>query len=254
MEIRPRARVLLLLAAGLALAPGTARTEETPEVRRQTLTSAGRPRTYWLSVPVQVAPGPRPLLVLLHGSGKTGEAVVRPWKELADKEGIVLAGPDSADSVHWSTPTDGPGLLRDVVEAAAAVTPIDRRRVYLFGHSAGAGFAFEMGALESEYFAAVAIHAGALPPDEFATFDWARRKIPYAIWIGTKDAFFPVAEVRATRDALASRGFPVQLTEMPGHTHDYTGSAKEINRACWEFLKSHALSTDPKFASYGESR
>jgi len=234
-------------------APGAARTAENPDVRRETVSSGGRSRTYWLYVPTQ-APGPRPLLVLLHGSGGTGEALVRPWKDLAEKEGIVLAGPDSADSVHWSMPTDGPGLLRDVVEAAAKVAPIDRRRVYLFGHSAGAGFAFEMGALESEYFAAVAIHAGALPPEDFATFDWAKRKIPYAIWIGTKDAFFPVADVRTTRDALASRGFPVELTEMPGHTHDYSGSAKEINRACWEFLKSRSLPSDPKFASYGESR
>ena len=40
--------------------------------------------------------------------------------------------------------------------------PINPRRVYLFGHSAGASFALHMSLMESQYFAAAAIHAGAL--------------------------------------------------------------------------------------------
>ncbi len=40
--------------------------------------------------------------------------------------------------------------------------PINPRRVYLFGHSAGAIFALHMSLMESQYFAAAAVHAGAL--------------------------------------------------------------------------------------------
>lgn len=240
----------LVVLSGDAIARG-----EKSDVRRETIRSGGRDRTYWLFVPDSGPAGAaKPLIVLLHGSGRNGETLARPWKDTAAREGIVIAAPDSLDSVHWTSPSDGPGFLRDIVEAVRARTPIDPRRVFLFGHSAGACFALELGALESAYFAAVAIHAGALPPADFATFDWAKRKIPYGIWIGTRDAFFPLDAVRATRDALKSRGFPVEYQEMAGHTHDYYGSSKEINRMAWEFFKGRSLDADPQYAPYGESR
>jgi dienelactone hydrolase len=74
------------------------------------------------------------------------------------------------------------------------------------------------------------------------------------IWIGTRDSFFPLDEVRATRDALKTRGFPLEYTEIPGHTHDYYESAKDINPAVWAFFRSHALPADPKFTTYGDSK
>ncbi len=254
--MRKRPEILFsvaLLSSVFALAE-KALAEKT-EVRRETVRSGGRDRTYWIFVPDGGAPdAPRPLLVLLHGSGRNGETLARPWKDFATKEGLVLAAPDSLDSVHWSSPSDGPEFLRDVVEAVRARTSVDPRRIFLFGHSAGACFALEMGALESNYFAAVAIHAGATPPGDFATFDWARRKVPYGIWIGTEDAFFPLEAVRATRDALKSRGFPVEYQEMGGHTHDYYGSARDINRMAWDFFKSRPLTADAQYTPYGESR
>jgi poly(3-hydroxybutyrate) depolymerase len=238
---------LLFAAAAVGLAVKA-------EVRKETVESGGKARTYWLLVPEEASAAPRPLVVLLHGSGGNGETLTRPWSDLARKEGIVLAAPDSADSVHWSSPTDGPRLLKDVVDAVTAKTSIDPRRVYLFGYSAGAIFALLMSAYESEYFAAVAIHAGALHPDDYGALDWAARKIPIAIWIGDKDAFFPLAAVRATRDQLKSRGFPVEYVEIPGHTHDYYKNAPELTRDAWKFLSARALTTDPKYAAYGESK
>lgn len=247
-------RPILAFAFGLGLAlAARSGAAEKAEIRKESVASGGTTRSYWLFVPESKSTAPRPLLVLLHGSGRNGETMIKPWKDLASKEGIVLAAPDSADSVHWNSPADGPILLRDVVTAVSASTPIDPKRVYLFGHSAGAVFALQMAAFESEYFAAVAIHAGSLHADYLTTFDWAKRKIPYSIWIGTKDAFFPIEEVRATRDALKSRGFPVEYTEIPGHTHDYYGSSKEVNAAAWTFFQSHPLPADPKFVAYGGS-
>ena len=249
--MRSRRRTLAAVAVILAAASGVLARED---VQKLTLTSSGRARTYWLFVSETKDPAPRPLLLLLHGSARNGETLVRPWKDLAEKEGIVLAGPDSLDSVHWTTPTDGPAFLRDVVNDVAAKTAIDPRRVYLFGHSAGACMALEMGAFESNYFAAVAIHAGAIPTEDFGAFDWATRKIPYAFWIGTRDQFFSLDWVRANRDALKSRGFPVAFTEMPGHDHNYYSVAKDVNRQAWEFLKPLRLTADPRYDTYGATR
>src|SRR5207245_1067198 len=97
---------------------------------------------------------------------------------------------------------DGPALLHDIVDELKKDYPIDPHRVYLFGHSAGAVFALAMSMVESRYFAATAIHAGAFPPGMETVAPSTKRKIPIAIFSGTADPFFPIKQVRATRDVL----------------------------------------------------
>jgi predicted esterase len=108
----------------------------------------------------------------------------------------------------------------------------------------------DLGLLESEYFAAVAVHAGVVSKEMAPILDQAPRKIPMAIWVGTNDALFPVSIVRLTRDALNARGFNTALTEIEGHTHDYYGSASSINKDVWAFLQQHRLAADPRFQQY----
>jgi poly(3-hydroxybutyrate) depolymerase len=189
------------------------------------------------------------LIVLLHGSGRNGLSLVEKWKDLAAREGIILVGPDSQDNSRWSSPVDGPDFLRDVVENIKTKYTIDPRRVYLFGHSAGAVFALYMSLLESQYFAATAIHAGAIRPNDPA-IGQSKRKTPIAIIVGSKDPFFPLADVRGTADDLNKQGFAVELTVMPGHDHWYYDLAPKINAGAWEFLKKHQLNEDPQYEQY----
>ncbi len=220
-------------------------------VEKKTLTSRGSERQYFLFAPDNLAAGKSvPLLITLHGSGRNGASLVEKWKGLAAKEGFVVAGPDSVDTKQWISPADGPQLLYDLVEELKKTYAIDGRRVYLFGHSGGGSFALQIGLLESEYFAAAAIHAGVLQPAAYGLTDYATRKIPFALVIGTKDALVPVTAVRATRDHLQKSGFTAELTELTNHTHDYYGRAESINRASWEFLQQHPLTADPKFTVY----
>ena len=101
--------------------------------------------------------------------------------------------------------------------------------------------------LESEYFAAVAVHAGSWRNDkEFQVINYARRKVPLAIFVGGRDAAFPLTSVKATNDALQMRGFPIQVTIIRGHNHWYYELAPEINRIAWEFLGQHELTDDPQ--------
>jgi poly(3-hydroxybutyrate) depolymerase len=235
---------LALAVAGLS--PGN-------QITKELITSGGQTRAYYLYVPKSLKPS-APLLVTLHGSGHNGLSLVEKWNGLAEKEGLIVAGPDSLNPVSWNVPADGPDMLRDLVEALKAKYDIDRRRVYLFGHSAGACFAIEVALLESRYFAATAVHAGALPSGQATLIEHAERKIPMAIWVGTKDEYFPLAAVRTTRDQLNAAGFSVQLTEMQGHNHWYYDLASSINRDAWEFLKKQSLSADPAYAHYDYRR
>lgn len=223
----------------------------TNKITKESLESQNKKRTYYLYVPDSVkAAKPAPLILMLHGSGRNGSLLIEKWKDLADKEGIILVGPDAQDSSHWSTQEDNPNFLRDVVDAVKAKCPVNPRRVYLFGHSAGATFGLYVSLLESEYFAAAAVHAGALTKEDASLIDYAKRKIPLAIYVGMKDPGYPLTDVRATRDMLNGRGFSVQLTEIPNHDHNYYMIAKEVNDSAWNFLKQHELLGEPHYEQY----
>lgn len=187
---------------------------------------------------------------MLHGSGRDGRLLLEKWRDCASKEGIVLVGPDASDRAGWTTPVDGPEFLFNLVESLKKRYPIDPQRVYLFGHSAGAVFGLIMALDESEYFAAAAVSAGALLPQQYSIIDSADRKIPIFIQVGTRDEFFPMEFVRATRDVLKKRGFPIELKEIPDHNHNYYAIADQINQDAWNFLKEHQLSNAPKYVHY----
>lgn len=221
------------------------------DILKSTVLSEGKKRSYYLFIPDSVNKAKAaPLIVLLHGSGRNGRVLIEHWQKLAQQEGIILAGPDSRNSAGWAMPEDGPKFLHDLVEELKAKHSIDPRRVYLFGHSAGAVFGLFMSALESEYFAAAAVSAGSLRKENYALLDEAERKVAVAMFIGTRDPLFPVAEVRKTRDAFAERGFPVELTEVTGLDHNYYSRSAEINGKAWEFLKSHQLASEPKYKEH----
>ena len=129
------------------------------DITKELITSNGKTRPYYLYVPPTVkAPNLAPLIVTLHGSNRTGVTLVEKWKDYAKKEGIILAGPDATNLRGWGSPQDGPDFLRDLVEELKTKYPVNPQRVYLFGHSAGAIFAMQMSLLESQYFAAAAVH------------------------------------------------------------------------------------------------
>jgi poly(3-hydroxybutyrate) depolymerase len=221
------------------------------EIVKDTLLFEGKKRTYYLFVPAGLSDKTAvPLVVTLHGSGRNGLSLVEKWKDLAATEGLIIVGPDALNSQNWDVPQDGPDFLHALVEALKARYPINPRRVYLFGHSAGARMGLYMSLYESEYFAAAAVHAGALFPETYPLIAFARRKIPIFIVVGTEDQFFPLAEVRATRNELVKQGLTVELTEIPHHDHNYYDLAPKINRSAWDFLRKYELSADPRYEQY----
>jgi poly(3-hydroxybutyrate) depolymerase len=243
-------RLRLLLITLLLFVPITTRADK-DEITKELITAQGVTRAYYLYVPSTIkAPAKAPLILTLHGSGRTGISLVEKWKDIAKKEGIIIAGPDSSDLKGWGAPQDGPDYLHSLVEDLKSKYPINPRRVYLFGHSAGASFALQLSLMESEYFAATAIHAGALQPSDDEFIALAKRKIPISIQVGDADPAFPLAAVRATRDRLNAKGFSVELTEIPGHDHSYYDMAPKINRAAWEFLRTRSLEKDPFYDQY----
>lgn len=210
----------------------------------------GHKREYRLLIPAQATTAPVPLIVLLHGRGGNGQRPLSAWQDLARKEGIALAAPNSLREGWALLQGDGPEFFYALVEAVKKEASIDSRRVYLFGHSSGGHQALALGPLESEYFAAVAVHAGALNPSEKLFLQQARRKIPVGMWHGKADDIVPVEMGRDTRDLFKAMDFPIAFNEIQSHTHDYFSRSSRINAEVWAFLKMYRLEVDPIYRPY----
>ena len=207
---------------------------------------AGKWRTYYSFIPDEQAP--LPLVLLLHGSGRDGQVVVDAWKGLAAKEKFIIVGPDSFDPWAWQSDKDSPNFLRAVVEQVNAKHPIDASRIYLFGHSGGAVYALLLALVESEFFAATAVHAGQLHPENYNLFAKAHRHMPIAIWVGDQDTSFPVDMVKTTVKEFQSRGFQVELTVIPNGTHRYEQDSDRVNSGAWEFFQKARLGNSDSIA------
>ena len=238
---------ILLLSSLMGVAGLQGATQRTTS---RTLEFGGHTRAYQLLIPSQAAAGPVPLIVLLHGRGGNGQRPLSAWQDLARDEGIALVAPNSLAEGWVLLQGDGPDFFQALIEAVRKEAAINDRRVYLFGHSSGAHQALALGPLESEYFAAIAVHAGALNPSERTFLLQARRKIPVAMWHGKADEVVPIQLGRDTRDLFKALEFPITFNEIASHTHDYYSRSSRINAEAWTFLKAHALTTEPVYRPY----
>jgi poly(3-hydroxybutyrate) depolymerase len=182
-----------------------------------------------------------PVVVLLHGSGRSGEIMAQSWKDLAGREGFIVAAPDAFDSASWGSLMDPPEFFQAIVEQVKKVHLVDESRIYLFGHSAGAAYVLFLAVMDSNLFAAAAIHAGALQADPDGLFEQADRKMPIAIWVGDRDPNFPVETVEATRRLFAANGYEIKLNLIPNHDHNYYVISDQVNGRAWDFLRKFRL-------------
>lgn len=202
-----------------------------------------RDMEYLVYVPPD-AKGPLPVLLLLHGAGDKAENFAQAWKSKAKKKGIILIAPqlprDATLEPH--IPKILPCLVDDVQKNdVQKPDSLDPHRIYVFGYSMGGYLAYDAALLDSDYFAAAAVHAMGIADDYMPIVDRATRKIPIAISIGDNDQMVSLGQVRKTRDVLRKKGFSVDYKEIFNHSHNYYEIADTINDDVWHFLEAHRL-------------
>lgn len=148
------------------------------------MSHGGRARSYLLHVPDALPPGPRPLVVALHGSdGNAREARrISGLDAEADREGFLVVYPngtgDSPRALSWNAgnccePAVGRGVddvdfVRAVVSDVSRRRAVDAARVYAAGFSNGASLAYHLACRAADVFAAVAPVAGSLEAPDCA--------------------------------------------------------------------------------------
>lgn len=215
---------------------------DTGQIKNSLSTGIFTKRGYNVYLPkaaTQASSNKRPAILLLHGAQRTGASLVERWREVADRNNVILIGPHA--NPGWNAGTDGQGFLTDVLKDAAKKYNIDTSRIYLFGHSMGGNMALIMAVTNQNQFAAIGVHAGDIPPEIYNIVEQPKRKTPLIIVNGTQDRGFPIQSVRRTAKVYADNGFDVELYIFNKHGHWYYDIAPAINDLVWDYFRNKSL-------------
>ena len=142
-------------------------------------------RTYLVHVPTRRritggVPVPFPLVIVLHGSSGDGASIEVTTKmdSLADATQFLVAYPNGTGGdfnlypSDWNSGTccgganrdqvDDLGFIRALIKQVSANSPVDARRIYIAGFSAGGYMAYHAGCQLSATIAAIAVVSGDL--------------------------------------------------------------------------------------------
>ncbi len=164
----------------------------------RTLLHRGLERRFVLHTPAATTtPGPRPLVVVLHGSHQPPQEL-REWlpiDPIADREGFVVAYPDAIDG-RWNYgerpdgKIDDLGFIDALVERLVADGIADPARIYVAGISRGALMTWTLLCRRPERFAAAAALSSAMSEVHRAACT-PSRLIPILAIAGTDDSVQP---------------------------------------------------------------
>jgi polyhydroxybutyrate depolymerase len=222
-------------------------------------------RRYIVVEPDRLAHNNRPLVILLHGYGASGAAMVGldsiggyrmdDWIRLAERERVLLIAPDGSKGGNgkraWNdcrgdastnATADDVGFIAELIDTAVNRMGADPERVYVFGNSAGGGMAYRLGIELSSRLAAIGVQ-GALMPAQ-SRCKPPSHAIPVFVSHGTADPIVPYGGGKVGNWLLRERGSGIGAEESVAVWRRLAG----LPEGAPAFRVPHQQSSDPTTA------
>lgn len=196
--------------------------------------SAKKEGQYWLQVPTTSRGGvvvrvqlpdlaklkeKRPVVLALHGAGGSENLFFDSYGDgkvakLATERDWFVVAPRSGAGFLTK-----PGGAAEIIDVLSEVYPqMDKSKVYMVGHSMGAGEAIREANTTPGRFAAVAALGGGGQPGPKADVKVSFNKLPFFVSVGSDD--FAITGSRRLKDALKKIGVgQVEYQELKGIEH-----------------------------------
>jgi poly(3-hydroxybutyrate) depolymerase len=120
-----------------------------------------------LFIPASYDPSkPAPLVIFLHGRGwSEADMLGTPFiRDLAQASGAIVAAPYARGDIQYADPA--PADVYAAVDAVTAAFNVDRKRVFLAGHSMGGFGVFEVGPVHPQRWTALMCISGSLTNED----------------------------------------------------------------------------------------
>jgi phospholipase/carboxylesterase len=167
---------------------------------------------------------PVPLILMLHGSGDSGEIIMSKVRAVADRIGAIVIAPDARDFT-WDMTVGGSGDPNSIdrfgedvkfIDEALRQTfnryPIDRSRIAIGGFSDGGSYALSLGLMNGDLFT----HVVAFSPG-FMRLRGTAGNPQVFLAHGTSDDVLPIDQCgRALARAIGEAGYRLEYVEFEG--------------------------------------
>jgi S-formylglutathione hydrolase FrmB len=187
-----------------------------------------------LFVPARYDPQkPTPFVLFLHGRTWTeADMLGVPFiRDLAQETGAIVAAPYARGDIQYVDPA--PADVYATVDAVERAFNIDRKRVYLAGHSMGGFGVFEVGPLHADIWSAVMCISGSMTNED--RDDVLRKFRDKTVYIvsGVQDDNIPHKYSQMTVQWLRSASIATRFYAEPTGGHSLATFRPSL-RAAWQ--------------------
>lgn len=173
-----------------------------------------------LYVPTTYDPAkPTPLVLFLHGKFWTEiDYMAMPFfRQLAESTGAIVVAPYGRGDIQYVDPA--PADVYATLDAVVGALNIDRKRIYLAGHSMGGFGVFEVGPQQANRFAGFLCASGSMTNDDRDAVLRTFQDKPVYVVSGTLDDNIPNSYSVLTVQYLHDAGIPVLYFPQIGAGH-----------------------------------
>jgi predicted esterase len=183
------------------------------------------------------------LVVFLHGNTcSENDPLALPWvRAAADSTNSIIIAPYARGNSQYVDPA--PADVYAALDVALHAFNIDRRRIYLAGHSMGGYGVFIVGPKHPEDWAAVMPVSGGMTTETLNDALRGLQGIPVYLVVGSDDPIVPKGYMKRNFELLERSGIEAHYYEEPGGAHAIGTINKSYARAWHDMLARTRLRT-----------